>query len=82
MSAAWGIGFTIWKSGISNDKEKFEVDVCDVNKDSYTGDIESKCKKCLYNIDNEISMKVWGMEPVKNFKNTDSVNLTSGLKIA
>ena len=32
VAANWGVGFTIWKSGISKDKENFEVDLCDVDK--------------------------------------------------
>jgi len=81
VAANWGIGFTIWKSGISKDKENFEVDICDVNKNSYTGDIETKKKKCLYNIDNEQTLREWAIEPVKRLKTFDMPNVSSGVKI-
>lgn len=81
VASNWGIGFTIWKSGISNNKENFELDICDINKNSYTGDIETKNKKCLYNIDNTKSLRDWTIEPVKTLKTIDVPNLSSGIKI-
>jgi hypothetical protein len=81
VASNWGIGFTIWKSGISADKENFEVDVCDVNKNSYTGDIETKDTKCLYNIDNFQTMRDWAIEPVKKLKTYDVINVSSGIKV-
>ena len=82
VASNWGIGFTIWKSGKSQDKENFEVDICDVNKNSYTGDIETNGKKCLYNIDNLQTLREWAIEPVKKLKTYDVINLSSGIKIS
>ena len=31
VASNWGVGFTIWKSGETKDKENFEVDLCDVD---------------------------------------------------
>ena len=81
VAANWGIGFTIWKSGESFDKENFEIDICDINKNSYTGEVESQEKKCLYNLDNEQTLREWAIEPVKKLKTYDIINVSSGIKI-
>lgn len=81
VASNWGIGFTIWKSGESSDKENFEIDICDVNKDSYTGDISVVNKKDLYNIDNKQTARDWVTEPVKKIKTIDAPNFKSGLVI-
>ena len=81
VQSNWGIGFTIWKSEKSQDKENFELDICDVNKNSYTGEIETKEQKTLYNIDNELSLRQWAIEPVKSIKTHEVVGLSSGIKV-
>jgi hypothetical protein len=81
VASNWGIGFTIWESGISNDKEKFEVDICDINRQSYTGEIEEKEQRCLYNIDNEQTLRDWAVYPVKKLKTYDVINVSSGIKV-
>ena len=80
VSANWAIGFTIWKSGTTINKEDFEIDICDVDKSSYTGDVEIKSSKILYNIDNSITASEWAC-PVGKYKKVPVVPLTSGLKV-
>lgn len=81
VASNWGIGFTIWKSGVSVDKENFELDVCDVDKSSYTGDVEIKDQKCLYNLDYSQPLRDWAIEPVKKLKTFDMPNVSSGVSI-
>ena len=85
VAANWGIGFTIWESGKSQDKENFEVDICDVNKNSYTGEIDIKEKKCLYNTDNCYPASEWVREELKKKDKKDKIifpHLSSGIKIS
>lgn len=83
VSDNWGIGFTIWKSGVSKDKENFVLDICDVDKTTYgiESDIENKGQKCIYNIDSEQSLRDWAKTPIKSLKTSDVPNLSSGIKI-
>ena len=88
VSSNWGIGFTIWKSGICIDKENFELDICDVNKNSYTGEIENKGQKCLYNADNEETCSTWiksnikGTFIVPTFSSGIKMNNKEGIKVS
>lgn len=88
VASNWGIGFTIWKSGKSNDKENFEVDICDVDKRSYTGDIDIKGQKCLYNTDNNETCSTWikseikGTKVVPTFSSGIKMNDKDGIKVS
>lgn len=81
VASNWGIGFTIWKSDVSSDKQNFKLDVCDVDKNSQTGDIELKDSKTLYNLDGKQNLRDWAIEPVKKLKTYDVPNVSSGIKI-
>jgi len=80
VASNWGIGFTIWKSGKCQDKDNFEIDICDINKNSYTGEIEVKDSKCLYNIDNSKSASDWVKSNISG-NIVEFPSLSSGLKI-
>lgn len=81
VSSNWGIGFTIWKNGESENKNDFTFDNCIVDVNSEVREIKVKNKKCIYNIDNEISASDWVREPVKKLKVYDEPNMSSGIKI-
>lgn len=80
VSNNWGIGFTIWKSGKTQEKENFKIDICEV-KNKYEDTIKILRQKCVYNLDNKISLNVWAKEPIKNLKTYDVVNVTSGIRL-
>ena len=88
VASNWGIGFTIWKSGKSLDKENFEIDICDVDKKSYTGDIENKGQKCIYNTDKLESCSTWiktqikGTNIVPTFSSGLKMNNKDGIKVS
>lgn len=81
VKSNWGIGFTIWKSGESEDKENFKIDICDIDRDSQTRDIEIIDNKDIYNVDNHKTCSVWIREDVKNIKTDIAPEFTSGIKI-
>lgn len=77
VSSNWGIGFTIWKSGMGDNVQNFTLDACD----NYGNDIKAYDTKQLYNVDNTITASMWAKEPIKNFKTFDEPNVSSAIKI-
>jgi len=76
-ASTWGIGFSIWNSGVSTDKENFTFDLVD-----FAGEeIEKVGEKVVYNIDTEETARSWAVKDVKKLKTKDVVNMTSALII-
>lgn len=76
-SGDWGIGFTIWEQGESEEKNNFYFNLIDVVGDK----IEVVGDKEVYNTDGLLSASKWVSEPVRHLKNVDCPNLSSGVKV-
>lgn len=75
VSAKWGINFTVWKTGETEDKSSFTHTLVD-KKD------ETICvcgSKILYNIDGVKKASDWVKAPLKGLKTKEFPNFTSGL---
>lgn len=79
-SDAWGVLFSMWKSGETEDKENFTVDNCDIKGDVSNNEIIITDKKCLYNIGDNETASEWVL-PSGKYEKMNVVPLTSGLKI-
>lgn len=62
----WGISFSIWHNGVTENKTDFEYTLID--KDKQTNEIIETGKKIVYNIDGKQSASDWLREPNKNRK--------------
>lgn len=78
-SANWGINFSIWKTGKTENKTSFAHTLIDFDEN---GDISETGTKTIYNIGNQTSINEWTKEPVKKLKTEDEVNLTSAIKVS
>ena len=76
-SDKWGISFSIWNCGKTNNVNEFKYDLCDVKE----SEVKIIGNKIVYNIDGLQSISEWAKEPVKKLKTHDVVNLTSALSI-
>jgi len=76
-ASTWGIGFSIWNSGVSADKENFVFDLVDFEGE----EIEKVGEKIVYNVDGEITARSWAVKDVKKLKTKDVVNMTSALVV-
>ena len=74
----WGINFTFWNNGITNDKENFKMNVVTKGEN---GEIEIIQNKVIYNIDSTKSASEWAKELIKKYKTFEDVNLKSALTI-
>ena len=63
----WGIGFTIWETGFTNDKNSFNYKIVEENE----GRIEIIDNKNIYNLDNKITVKEWAKD--KDAKNDTQI---------
>lgn len=61
VSSQWGVGFSIWSSGESNEKNKFNFAIKEL---SNNGKIESIGQKVIYNLNYENRLSSW----IKNKK--------------
>lgn len=77
VSKEWGVGFSIWKSGKSNDKNKFTFEVKEKSK---KGKVETISQKTLYNIEKQDMLSSWIKDNKKAEKTINSIMLKSGLK--
>lgn len=75
----WGISFSIWHNGVTENKTDFEYTLID--KDKQTNEIIETGKKDVYNTDGKQSASEWAKEPIKKLKTNKGIALTSGIKI-
>lgn len=64
VSDKWGINFSIWKSGLTQDNHNFEHDLIE----EIDGELKVIGNKTLYNTDGELTAKDWIKEPIKNLE--------------
>ncbi len=62
VSDKWGINFSVWRTGLTQDKHNFEHDLIEESD----GEIKVIGKKILYNTDGDFTAKDWIKEPLKN----------------
>ena len=74
----WGISFSLWHNGVTENKDEFEYTLTD----NIEGEIVEQGKKVVYNTDNKISASEWAKEPVKKLKTYKTVALSSAIKIS
>lgn len=73
----WGIGFTIWKSGETSNKNYFKYTLVDNINETITEIGE----KTVYNLDGKQGANAWAREPIKHLKSFDSPQISSAVKI-
>lgn len=71
----WGIAFSLWRNGESEDKSFFKHYLID----KPTEDIEIVGEKMLYNIDYLTSASEWCKEDIKKYKTSETINLSSAI---
>ena len=76
VADSWAISFSIWKNGITADKENFYYDLVD----DIDGEVQVIGTKNVYNIDFHTSSSDWVKESVKKIKTSDSPQLSSAIK--
>ncbi|MCK5012180.1 MAG: hypothetical protein KAS66_00010 [Candidatus Omnitrophica bacterium] len=64
VSKEWGVSFTMWKNGESENKNEFVVDLKDIRRN----EIESIGTKIIYNLDASIKASDWVREETKRIK--------------
>lgn len=64
VSDSWGINFSVWKNGKTQDKTSFKHKLLEENEE----DLVEVGSKIIYNLDFEKSAKDWIKEPLKNIK--------------
>ena len=77
-SNLWGISFSIWSPGYTENKCEFVHDLLDINNN---GIVEKIGEKRIYNLDNEIQANVWVRENLTNSNMIDVPHLSSGIKV-
>lgn len=77
VANSWGISFSIWKNGKSDEKTFFKHHLIDKPND----EIEVVGEKYIYNIDNVETASEWCKQPIKRLKTYDMVNLKSALNV-
>lgn len=76
VSKEWGILFSIWKSGVTEDKNEFNLELKDIINDN----VEKVGNKIVYNLDNGIKAGEWVREEIKGMKtHKDCVQMRSAL---
>lgn len=76
VANSWSISFSIWKNGITADKENFNYDLVD----DIDGEVQVIGTKNVYNIDFHTSSSDWVKESVKKIKTSDSPQLSSAIR--
>lgn len=71
----WSISFSIWKNGVSDNKNEFNYSVVDENN----GEVKKISNSIVYNIDNSTSLSEW--LKIKISKTLDIPTMKSALKI-
>lgn len=72
----WGIAFSIWNNGVSENKTDFIHKLIDVENDKI---IEIGVKN-IYNVDFSETASDWVKKDIKKYKTFDAPQLTSGVK--
>ena len=80
VSDSWGISFSIWKSGTTNNKNEFKYTLID--KDEFDDGIIVIGDKLVYNIDGFKSAKEWIKENVCLRNTIDRPTFSNGIKLA
>ena len=75
VADSWGISFSIWHNGITENKNDFEYTLVD----NVDGEIINVGKKIVYNIDNKISASEWIKCTEKS--TLDIPHVSSGIKV-
>ena len=75
VSDKWGINFTIWNSGETNNKNDFYHNLIS----NIDGEIVVGGKKDIYNIDGKVNASEWVRLGTKGIKTFDAPQFTSGL---
>lgn len=75
---SWGINFSIWKIGESNNTTEFKHTI----KELKDGEIMDVGTKIIYNLDLEESFSDWIKEDVKNNKSFDVPQLSNAINIS
>ena len=75
VADSWGISFSIWHNGITENKNDFEYTLVD----NVDGEIVNVGKKIVYNIDNKISTSEWIKCTEK--ATLDIPHVSSGIKV-
>lgn len=77
VSANWGINFTIWNCGETDNKDAFNHTLVSNIDGEIIGDKTIE----IYNLDNLASGKNWIKEPIKGIKVVEKPTLSSGLTV-
>lgn len=77
-SDSWGISFTIWENGITENKIDFFHSLLEISNDNEIGIIG---EKYIYNGDNKILASDWIREDIKKLETFDAPQFTSGINI-
>lgn len=64
VADTWGIGFSIWNSGINADNSNFNYTLID----NVDGEIKSIGNKVVYNVDNDVKASDWLRTELKEIK--------------
>lgn len=62
VSDKWGINFSVWRTGLTQDNHNFEHDLIEESD----GELKVIGKKILYNTDGDLTAKDWIKEPLKS----------------
>ena len=73
----WGISFSIWNNGISEDKHNFNY----ILISNEEGEIVENESKIVYNIDGEKTASDWAKEAIKGIKAVDAPQISSGCSV-
>lgn len=73
----WGIAFSFWNNGISENKTDFNHKLIDVENNK----IVEIGNKSIYNVDYFKTASKWVREELKGIKTFDAPNLTSGVNV-
>lgn len=73
----WGIAFSFWNNGISENKTDFTHKLIDVENEQ----IIEIGKKDIYNVDFSETASDWAKKEIKKLKTFDKINLSSGVVI-
>jgi len=76
VASQWGISFSIWKNGITLNKNNFKYKLIDVDEN---GDLYFLGNKTVYNLDNVESASKWIISNNKNKKNDIMVCFKSAI---
>ena len=79
VSSGWGIDFSIWVNGLSEDRNNFNVYVKELSKSQEIIDIKIITQ---YNTDNSISSSDWIREKVKGIKLIPTIQVKTALEPA